>query len=67
MATGFLGAFVPTCKSDGSYEPDQSHEEYFWCVDKDGREVNGTRKFREKPSCGMQPLMSGELMCFGYT
>ena len=64
MATGLLGEFVPKCKTDGSYEPVQSHEGYSWCVDKDGREVNGTRKFLEKPSCGIQPMMRGELITF---
>lgn len=64
MATGLLGEFVPKCKTDGSYEPVQSHEGYSWCVDKDGREVNGTRKFLEKPSCGIQPMMRGGLMKF---
>lgn len=63
MATGLLGEFVPKCKTDGSYEPVQSHEGYSWCVDKDGKEVNGTRKFLEKPSCGIQPMMRVLTLC----
>lgn len=59
LSTGLLGEFVPKCKSDGSFEPIQSHEGYFWCVDTDGKEVNGTRKHLQKPTCAMQ-LKSGK-------
>ena len=61
LSTGLLGEFVPKCKSDGSYDPVQFHEGYYWCVDKDGKEVNGTRKHLKKPSCGMQIMKSGKL------
>ena len=46
-----LGEFVPKCESDGSFEPVQSQEGYFWCVDADGKEVNGTRRHFQKPTC----------------
>ena len=62
LATGLLGEFVPQCKSDGSYEQVQFHEGYYWCVDKDGKEVNGTRKHLQKPTCGVQALKSGKLL-----
>lgn len=51
LSTGMLGEFVPKCKSNGSFEPVQSHEGYFWCVDADGKEVNGTRRHFQKPTC----------------
>jgi len=58
LSTGLLGEFVPKCKSDGSFEPVQFHEGYYWCVDTDGKEVNGTRKHLQKPTCAAQ-LKSG--------
>ncbi|XP_068730483.1 thyroglobulin-like isoform X2 [Montipora capricornis] len=63
MSTGLLGEFVPKCRSDGSYDPVQFNEGYFWCVDKDGKEVNGTRKHLKKPSCGVQPMTSVLTLC----
>lgn len=58
LSTGLLGEFVPKCKSDGSFEPVQFHEGYYWCVDAAGKEVNGTRKHLQQPTCAAQ-LKSG--------
>ncbi|KAJ7356063.1 Nidogen-2 [Desmophyllum pertusum] len=77
LSTGLLGEFVPNCKSDGSFEPVQHHESYYWCVDVDGREMNGTRKRFQKPTCTaqlkskltlcqLQMLQSGEPMPSRY-
>ena len=63
LSTGLLGEFVPKCKSDGSFEPVQFHEGYYWCVDADGKEVNGTRKHLQKPTCAAQ-LKSGNFETF---
>merc|ERR1712142_1407236 len=43
---GVLGAFIPDCKDDGSYETKQCHGStgYCWCVDESGDEIQGTRK-----------------------
>uniref|UniRef100_A0A2K6EN81 Nidogen 1 n=1 Tax=Propithecus coquereli TaxID=379532 RepID=A0A2K6EN81_PROCO len=39
------GLFVPECDEHGHYVPTQCHGStgYCWCVDRDGREVEGTR------------------------
>lgn len=42
-----LGAYVPQCKEDGSYEKKQCHGStgYCWCVDEQtGKEITGTKK-----------------------
>ncbi|XP_078349655.1 thyroglobulin-like isoform X1 [Oculina patagonica] len=62
LSTGLLGEFVPKCKDDGSFEPIQSHEGYSWCVDPDGKEVEGTRKHLQKPTCAAQ-LKSDLTLC----
>lgn len=50
------GEFVPKCAGDGSYERTQYHESYYWCVDKDGKELNGTRTRFKKPVCDAQAV-----------
>ena len=48
------GVFVPDCKPDGSYNPVQCLrvEGPCWCVDKNGKEIVGTRNENGKPvSC----------------
>ena len=45
------GAFLPSCKEDGSFTDTQCHEGYCWCVNKRGKEVVDTRKRFEKPDC----------------
>ncbi|KAM7443673.1 hypothetical protein ABFA07_007562 [Porites harrisoni] len=63
LSKGLLGEFVPKCKDDGSYEPLQSHEGYSWCVDEDGKEINGTRMRFKQPTCGLQALKSDLTLC----
>ena len=44
---GMVGGFVPSCKSDGSFEEKQCHGStgYCWCVDQiSGAEITGSRK-----------------------
>lgn len=50
---GLLGAYIPTCDSDGFFLPTQCHSAVgtCWCVDKHGVEQNGSRA-RGKPDCG---------------
>ncbi|XP_036893244.1 nidogen-1 [Sturnira hondurensis] len=47
-----LGLFVPQCDEHGNYVPTQCHGStgYCWCVDRDGRELEGTRT-RMRPPC----------------
>ncbi|XP_023556629.1 nidogen-1 [Octodon degus] len=51
-----LGLFVPECDEHGHYVPTQCHGStgYCWCVDRDGRELEGTRT---RP--GLQPPCLG--------
>ena len=46
------GVFVPDCKPDGSYNPVQCLrvEGPCWCVDKNGKEILGTRNENGKPA-----------------
>ncbi|XP_003473417.1 nidogen-1 [Cavia porcellus] len=46
------GLFVPECDEHGHYAPTQCHGStgYCWCVDRDGRELEGTRT-----RAGLQP------------
>ena len=47
VPAGIVGAFVPSCKKDGSYNEKQCHGStgHCWCVDKlSGKEIKGTRK-----------------------
>nr|XP_055025430.1 nidogen-1 [Misgurnus anguillicaudatus] len=39
------GQFIPTCDAQGDYDPMQCHESIgqCWCVDRNGREISGTR------------------------
>ncbi|XP_075388285.1 nidogen-1 [Tenrec ecaudatus] len=48
------GLFVPECDEHGQYSPTQCHGStgYCWCVDQDGREMEGTRtRFGVQPPC----------------
>jgi len=59
------GAFVPSCKDDGSYEQKQCHSSTgsCWCVNEDGKELIGTRKDRGQgePNCAAQPTCAQQL------
>ncbi|KAM4559740.1 nidogen-2 [Odontesthes bonariensis] len=46
--------YLPQCKPDGELRPLQcfGNTNYCWCVDKDGREISGTRSYDAvKPAC----------------
>ena len=52
VPAGIVGAFVPSCKDDGSYNEKQCYGSigHCWCVDKRGEEIKGSRK---GPGTGM--------------
>lgn len=59
------GLFVPECDEHGYYVPTQCHGStgYCWCVDRDGRELEGTRT---RP--GMRPPCKlGDSVCLGLS
>ncbi|KAM9308463.1 thyroglobulin [Gastrophryne carolinensis] len=43
--------FVPTCTKEGSYEQIQCSPSKCWCVDEQGREVQGSQTVDRKPKC----------------
>lgn len=49
-----VGRWVPQCQEDGSYYPVQCTTGWdCWCVDEDGREIQGTKR-RGWPDCDPQ-------------
>eukprot|EP00298_Acanthocystis_sp_HF-20_P012288 c19816_g1_i1.p1 GENE.c19816_g1_i1~~c19816_g1_i1.p1 ORF type:complete len:424 (-),score=175.84 c19816_g1_i1:43-1278(-) len=60
--SGAIGAFIPRCRSDGSYSPMQCHSSpgSCWCVSEDGTEVTGTRNRpgQPLPVCNDRPELS---------
>uniref|UniRef100_A0A7M5VFX9 Papilin n=1 Tax=Clytia hemisphaerica TaxID=252671 RepID=A0A7M5VFX9_9CNID len=52
-STGFIGAFTPQCDSKGQFEKIQCWNAigHCWCVDNDGRELEGTRAEGQQPDC----------------
>ncbi|XP_065054572.1 uncharacterized protein LOC135683288 isoform X1 [Rhopilema esculentum] len=54
-----LGIFMPECNKDGSFKEMQCHESYCWCVSKDGREIEDSRRRFESPEC--KRILSGNL------
>jgi len=48
---GRMGAFRPQCDAKGNYEYIQQHEGYYWCVDSNGKEIQGTKQRFKKPTC----------------
>ncbi|XP_018413880.1 PREDICTED: nidogen-2 [Nanorana parkeri] len=63
-----VGAFVPECDEEGNYVPLQCHGStgHCWCVDKNGNEVDGTRRppGRGTPECGIpEPTQRPQTMC----
>ncbi|XP_032235803.2 uncharacterized protein LOC5510701 isoform X2 [Nematostella vectensis] len=63
QAAGLLGAFRPLCDNAGAYEKIQSHEGYYWCVDSQGREINGTRLRFNKPTTCTSNSSSDMSLC----
>ena len=51
-ANGLVGAYVPQCNEDGTFQSEQcwGSTGYCWCVDEYGKEIPGT-KIRGKPNC----------------
>ena len=60
-SNGQVGAFIPRCKADGSFEREQcwSSTGYCWCVDKYGVEIPGS-KVRGKPDCSNEGKEQGD-------
>lgn len=48
-----LGTFIPRCSAEGHFAPVQCHGSTgeCWCVDKQGKELLGSRKRAEVPNC----------------
>ncbi|KAF8375664.1 test-1, partial [Pristionchus pacificus] len=44
-------AFLPHCDIDGFFSPSQCHKGECWCVDKYGREMDGSRVHKALPDC----------------
>ena len=57
ISRGNLGAFIPQCTLEGFFESMQCHGStgYCWCVDMDGKEMNGSRRAPglhvQRPDC----------------
>ena len=52
-STGFIGSFTPQCDGQGRFEKVQCWNAIgrCWCVDSDGRELEGTRAEGKQPDC----------------
>nr|XP_019579661.1 PREDICTED: thyroglobulin [Rhinolophus sinicus] len=51
-ATKFGHPYIPSCRRNGDYQAVQCQREGpCWCVDAQGKEVHGTRRQGEPPSC----------------
>ena len=46
-----LGAYIPQCNEDGSYNDVQCREMACWCVDKNGTKREGTEVRFKIPDC----------------
>lgn len=56
-ATNFGHPYIPSCRRNGDYQAVQCQRKGpCWCVDAQGKEVHGTRRRGEPPSCGGFPL-----------
>ncbi|OCT77184.1 hypothetical protein XELAEV_18032380mg [Xenopus laevis] len=46
--------YVPSCDDNGDFKPIQCQTgQQCWCVDSKGREIYGTRRFGDSPSCNI--------------
>ncbi|XP_044149630.1 thyroglobulin [Bufo gargarizans] len=50
------GTFVPRCTKDGRYEEIQCSMSECWCVNEQGREIQGTRTQDQQPRCSSKCL-----------
>ena len=59
-STGFIGSFTPQCDAQGRFEKVQCWNAISrcWCVDSDGRELQGTRAEGKQPDCS-----AGNIFC----
>uniref|UniRef100_G3WK69 Thyroglobulin n=1 Tax=Sarcophilus harrisii TaxID=9305 RepID=G3WK69_SARHA len=58
-ATSFGHAYTPSCKDNGDYQPVQCQQGGLcWCVDANGKEIQGTRLQGKLPSCAEQSCVS---------
>lgn len=48
-----LGVFAPKCEADGSFSRVQclNSSGYCWCVDREGKEMSGTKVRQRTPHC----------------
>ena len=44
-------AFVPQCDENGAFKKTQCHNGQCWCVNKNGKELKGTRTEFGNPPC----------------
>ena len=55
LNSGLLGAFTPSCNSDGTFNRTQCHELYCWCVESaTGRPTSDGRRIPDSPQCEEQ-------------
>ncbi|XP_074919354.1 thyroglobulin isoform X1 [Chelonoidis abingdonii] len=60
-AIRFRHAYSPSCEDNGDYAPVQcEQEEVCWCVDPEGREIQGTRRQGQLPTCGEERACASE-------
>ncbi|CAG9538681.1 unnamed protein product [Cercopithifilaria johnstoni] len=64
------GSFVPRCDTSGNFNQIQKLGPVFWCVDRSGRELRGTRTSHPHLNCDLPrscPLLNCQLNCsLGY-
>uniref|UniRef100_A0ABI7WJ79 Thyroglobulin n=1 Tax=Felis catus TaxID=9685 RepID=A0ABI7WJ79_FELCA len=60
-ATSFGHPYVPSCRRSGDYEAVQCQRAGpCWCVDAQGKEIHGTRRQGERPSCAEDQSCASE-------
>ena len=50
------GVYVPKCKDNGQFKSTQCHKRpgktgFCWCVDREGKQIPGTRTKGKRPQC----------------